>query len=324
MNIVTPTPTAILFPTNNVSTDAVRRDNQQRETIPQTNNAENSAAESGLGSESDRVKTPGQQVQVTYERPQAQQNHQTDNAPAQENSADKDNAEDQSAGKEDAQSQQQQQQLADQEEIEELKTRDAEVRAHEQAHAAVGGQYAASPTYEYENGPDGNQYAVAGEVSIDISEEDTPEETIRKMQQVRAAALAPADPSPQDLRVASEATKLATEARSDIAREKTESAKEAVATNIEQQLGNPLGVDKSEASDTPIAANTPDLDEIVDGVGVEAPTRTLDQGVDVASLEQNRERLENRDGGILQRISVIENFYQKISESRSAQLQLSA
>ncbi|GAC16313.1 putative metalloprotease CJM1_0395 family protein [Aliiglaciecola lipolytica] len=319
MNIVTPTPTAVLFPTNNISNDAVRRDNQQRETIPQTTNAENSAAESGLGSESDRVKTPGQQVQITYERPQAQQNNATQNAPTQDNATDRDNAEDPSAGKEDAESKQQQQQLADQQKIEELKSTDAEVRAHEQAHSAVGGQYAASPTYEYENGPDGNQYAVAGEVSIDISEENTPEETIRKMQQVRAAALAPADPSPQDLRVASEATKLAAEARSDIAREKAESAKQAISDNIEQQ-GLVSNVDDESA----ISANTPNLDEIVDGFSAEPPTRSLDQTTETATLAQVRERLENRDSSILQRVSVIENFYQKISESRSSQLQFSA
>ncbi|GAB2688023.1 putative metalloprotease CJM1_0395 family protein [Aliiglaciecola sp. 3_MG-2023] len=324
MNIVTPTPTAILFPTNNVSTDAARRDNQQRETIPQTSNAENSAAESGLGSESDRVKTPSQQVQVTYERPQAQQNSQTQSGATQENLADKDNAEDPSAGKEDAESKQQQQQLADQQEIEELKERDAEVRSHEQAHAAVGGQYAASPTYEYENGPDGNQYAVSGEVSIDISEEETPEETIRKMQQVRAAALAPADPSSQDLRVASEATKIATEARSDIAKEKAESAKQAITNNIEQQFSDSYSSSVEESTESPLTANVPDLDEIVDGFAAEPPTRSLDRGADIASLEQNRERLENRDGGILQRVSVIENFYQKVSEPRSSQLQLSA
>ncbi|MEP4890823.1 MAG: putative metalloprotease CJM1_0395 family protein [Aliiglaciecola sp.] len=324
MNIVTPTPTAILFPTNNVSTDAVRRDNQQRETIPQTSNAENSAAESGLGSESDRVKTPGQQVQVTYERPQAQQNNQAQSDATQENFADKDNGEDPSAGKEDAESKQQQQQLADQQEIEELKSRDAEVRAHEQAHASVGGQYAASPTYEYESGPDGNQYAVSGEVSIDISEEETPEETVRKMQQVRAAALAPADPSSQDLRVASEATKIATEARSDIAKEKAESAKDAVSDNIEQQLGESYDSPLAEATESPITANVPDLDEIVDGFAADFPTRSLEQGTDVASLEKDRERLENRDSGILQRVSVIESFYQKVSEPRTSQLQFSA
>jgi hypothetical protein len=36
-----------------------------------------------------------------------------------------------------------------------LKSRDAEVRRHEQAHANNGGQYAGTPSYSYERGPDG-------------------------------------------------------------------------------------------------------------------------------------------------------------------------
>ena len=64
------------------------------------------------------------------------------------------------------------------------------MRAHEQAHAAVGGQYAGSPSYEYERGSDGNNYAVAGEVPIDVSEvPNDPQATIEKMQQVKAVRL---------------------------------------------------------------------------------------------------------------------------------------
>jgi len=99
--------------------------------------------------------------------------------------------------------------------IRELKKRDAEVRRHEAAHASAGGPYAGSPSFEFQRGPDGGQYAVGGEVSIDTSPEDTPEETIRKMEIVRRAALAPADPSPQDLRVAAEAQQKAADARSE-------------------------------------------------------------------------------------------------------------
>lgn len=95
---------------------------------------------------------------------------------------------------------------ADKEEVQRLKNRDAEVRAHEQAHAAAGGSHAGSPSYEFETGPDGRRYAVGGEVSIDTSEvAGDPKASIAKMQQVVRAATAPADPSGQDRKVAAKA-----------------------------------------------------------------------------------------------------------------------
>ena len=84
-----------------------------------------------------------------------------------------------------------------------LKARDREVRAHEQAHASVGGIYAGAPQYDYVTGPDGQRYAVGGEVKIDVAPiPDDPEGTIEKMIVVREAALAPREPSAQDRRVA--------------------------------------------------------------------------------------------------------------------------
>lgn len=79
--------------------------------------------------------------------------------------------------------------------VDKLRARDQEVRAHEQAHKNVGGQYAGAISYEYQKGPDGKQYAVGGEVPIDASEiPGDPEATIEKMRIVKAAALAPAEP----------------------------------------------------------------------------------------------------------------------------------
>src|SRR5712692_3393491 len=47
---------------------------------------------------------------------------------------------------------------------------DRHVRSHEQAHLAAAGQYArGGPSYQYQTGPDGKQYAIGGEVSIDTS-----------------------------------------------------------------------------------------------------------------------------------------------------------
>jgi hypothetical protein len=90
-----------------------------------------------------------------------------------------------------------------------LKARDIEVRAHEQAHLAVAGGYARSgASYQYTQGPDGKRYAVGGEVQIDTSKEDEPRKTITKAQVVRRAALAPANPSPQDRAVAAAASQM--------------------------------------------------------------------------------------------------------------------
>ncbi|MFL1406074.1 putative metalloprotease CJM1_0395 family protein [Marinobacter sp. M1N3S26] len=108
-------------------------------------------------------------------------------------------------------------------ELRELKARDREVRAHEQAHQAVGGQYAGSISYTYERGPDGNQYAVGGEVSIDTSPvQGDPQATIEKMRTVRAAALAPAEPSGQDRAVAAEAMQLMLQAQMEMSSESRE------------------------------------------------------------------------------------------------------
>ncbi len=106
--------------------------------------------------------------------------------------------------------------------VRELKQRDQEVRRHEAAHAAAGGSFAGSPTFTYESGPDGQRYAVGGEVSIDASPGRTPEETIRKADQIRAAALAPADPSGQDRAVAAAAAKMKLDAQGEAAKQRQE------------------------------------------------------------------------------------------------------
>lgn len=103
--------------------------------------------------------------------------------------------------------------------ISELKAADTKVRAHEMAHVAAGGRYTTGGArFTYERGPDGKNYAVAGEVGIDLSEiPGDPEATADKMDVVRRAALAPADPSPQDRRVAARATMIRMEALMDLA-----------------------------------------------------------------------------------------------------------
>jgi hypothetical protein len=98
------------------------------------------------------------------------------------------------------------------EQLKQLAARDREVRAHEQAHKAVAGSYAGAITYEYEKGPDGNRYAVAGEVAIDTAPESSPEATLIKARIIQQAANAPAEPSEQDRAVAAHAAQMEQEA----------------------------------------------------------------------------------------------------------------
>ncbi|RUO69412.1 hypothetical protein CWI78_05715 [Idiomarina ramblicola] len=127
------------------------------------------------------------------------------------------------------------------EKVDELKSRDQEVRVHEQAHAAVGGRYASSPSYDYERGPDGKSYAVGGEVQIDVSPVNgDPEATIQKMQVVRRAAMAPAQPSPADRAIASEATNKATQARAELAQMQIESGEEGEKPNLDISINAPF------------------------------------------------------------------------------------
>ncbi|MBV8659519.1 MAG: hypothetical protein JO142_16990 [Burkholderiales bacterium] len=101
-----------------------------------------------------------------------------------------------------------------QQEVTKLKATDDNVRKHEQAHLAVAGGLATSgASYTYQRGPDGKSYAVGGEVSIDVSPGNTPEETIKKAEQIQRAALAPADPSGQDRSVAAQAASMEADAR---------------------------------------------------------------------------------------------------------------
>ncbi|MCF6212179.1 MAG: hypothetical protein L3J88_13060 [Gammaproteobacteria bacterium] len=102
--------------------------------------------------------------------------------------------------------------------VQALKSRDREVRAHEAAHmAAAGGLARGGASYSYETGPDNRRYAVGGEVSINTSPGNSPEETLQKAETIRAAAQAPAKPSQQDLAIAASAGKMAAEARAELA-----------------------------------------------------------------------------------------------------------
>ncbi len=104
----------------------------------------------------------------------------------------------------------------EQAQVRKLQARDREVKAHEAAHRAASGGMASGGSYTYQTGPDGRSYAIGGEVSISASYSGSPEEIIRQAETIQRAALAPADPSPQDRRVASQAAAIAAQARSEL------------------------------------------------------------------------------------------------------------
>lgn len=105
-----------------------------------------------------------------------------------------------------------------QRQVEELKKRDTEVKAHEAAHVAAGGQYVrGGASYTYQSGPDGKRYAVGGEVSIDVSPvSGDPAATVAKMRTIKRAAMAPANPSGADQAVAAAATSAEIKAQQEL------------------------------------------------------------------------------------------------------------
>lgn len=129
----------------------------------------------------------------------------------------------------------------EEEQVQELKTGDQEVRQHEQAHLAAAGSYASGgPQFEYQTGPDGKQYAIGGHVNIDTSKENSPEATIAKAKQVQRAALAPADPSPQDVKIAAQANQMLIEAQRELSGENSEqeeSSNFAETSEVQQTVG---------------------------------------------------------------------------------------
>ncbi|WP_193768914.1 putative metalloprotease CJM1_0395 family protein [Metasolibacillus meyeri] len=90
--------------------------------------------------------------------------------------------------------------------LRQLQMTEDEVKVHEQAHKAAGSSVTGPVSYTYTKGPDNQLYVSGGEVSIQAPVSGSDEETIKILEQVRKAALAPAQPSPQDLRVAASAT----------------------------------------------------------------------------------------------------------------------
>jgi hypothetical protein len=135
-----------------------------------------------------------------------------------------------------------------------LQARDREVRAHEQAHAAAGGAAAGAPSYSYQTGPDGKQYAVGGEVPIRASASSgNPRQAIAQLQQVVRAATAPAQPSGQDRAVAAQAQAQIAQLQAQLAQESQTKTQEAM-----------KGAGGDDAQSTDPAAKAPGLPALPD------------------------------------------------------------
>ena len=145
--------------------------------------------------------------------------------------------------------------------LKELKQRDAEVRAHERAHMAAAGQHAmGGAQYTYQAGPDGRRYAIGGHVNIDTSSvPDDPEASEEKAQQVRRAALAPGDPSAQDMQVAAKASQMEAEARVDAREEEQDETQSGASDSGASMNVDPLTSSLAAGPNVNMAAQAPGM-----------------------------------------------------------------
>ena len=148
---------------------------------------------------------------------------------------------------------------AEQRVLEQLKARDREVRAHEQAHLSAAGNLATGgASFSYQKGPDGQRYAIGGEVGITSAKvPGDPEATIKRAQQIRRAALAPASPSAQDRSVAARATATEQKAQVELTKQlQEERGQSAVAAfnsiQINSETENPREETKPASTTAPI------------------------------------------------------------------------
>lgn len=300
----------------NPAVDLARRENLRRDIIEPVSHMERSAAEKGVISE-DKSRNSPQQNNPTYideiknrgtELKQAIEGRSQERDP--EGRSDQGSSGQSESGRSEQQNTTEQR---EQRELDELKKRDAEVRAHEQAHANVGGDLASAPSYEFQLGPDGKQYAVGGEVNIDLAVvPGDPQATIVKMQKVKAAALAPADPSAADRRVAAEATQRVLQAQAELAQQN-------VALNNPPAADADYWLEQAEEEPTKNAstvarsqANTqPGAEQMEPGRSVNTGPQYEQRSLEIAALMQKRSQ-------------VISGFYQQAVQPQERPLLLTA
>ena len=92
--------------------------------------------------------------------------------------------------------------------VQQLNFQDRAVRQHEMRHFYAGRPHTNFPEYWYVSGPDGRRYVAAGITRFDVSAvANDKTATLEKLRTLYRAALAPADPSPQDRSVAQSITR---------------------------------------------------------------------------------------------------------------------
>lgn len=111
-------------------------------------------------------------------------------------------------------------------EIEQLRQREAEVRRKKLSKKIAAGNTADHVVYEYSIGPDGKRYAVSGHVVFDTSEEDTPQETLKKARTLMQAAVISPNSSQSDIHIARKADELAKKAQKELIKENIEKLSE--------------------------------------------------------------------------------------------------
>ena len=310
MNITPQSPNLSIPTVLNPHTESLRRENHQREIITQPAALHQSAAEKGVSSDKERGRTPAQNSEnidfaslkekaelansTISEKKGDQQGQQGEHA--SHHSVKKDSPQDDEkvngASESDSRAEDVQQARV----INQLQRRDQEVRAHELAHAAVGGSLTGAPNYTFETGPNGKQYAVEGEVSVDLSiVAGNPAATIAKMQKVHAAALAPANPSAQDAKVAASAIQIILQAQSELQRQDPSLA----ITSTESEGASATNADLRNDSES---GEELSFDELIN--------KTLTAQESIAPTQSNE---------VLQRAVRVETFYSNITSAYEKQ-----
>jgi hypothetical protein len=223
MIVVNPTPYSLPLNSANVPTESVETQNKSAQRIPQSEAAfeipNQKAAETEQKSSGSERDAKSFELRDNFIAGSGKAESSDTNKESGEASESQQTDEKKQVTTETTEQRKEQEQVQnDQKIIRNLAAIDRRVRAHEQAHASVGGSLAGAPSFTYRTGPNGVRYAVGGEVSIDTSGvPGNPQATLRKAEQVARAALAPADPSSTDRQVAASAQALASKARFEIA-----------------------------------------------------------------------------------------------------------
>lgn len=309
MNITPQAPNLSIPTVLNPHTETLRRENSQREVISKPAALSQSAAEKGVASDKERGRTPAQNNESIDFASLKEKAELANNAVAEQNKEqhseqksteqeEQDQESNSAANHDENDSENSVEEFQQAREISQLQRRDQEVRSHELAHAAVGGAFTGSPNYSFETGPDGKKYATEGEVSVDMSSvAGDPRATIAKMQKVHAAALAPANPSVQDTRVAASAAQVILQAQSELLAMQGNEFARVKAENAAYL--NPNGT----LEDSP---------QSVDGAVI--GERDFDTLVN-RTLEAQEQISPSRAEDVIQRAGRIESFYSDITQA---------